>query len=164
MDKPYTLKRAQEKTEQGAEKEHQTMTTTPDYVVVVQCDIVMERCSGYFCEKAFNERNGAFGAYAGTQQELRSLYLTCGGCCGRAVLRKLSDLIRTIKKKEGIAKDRIVVHLASCITKDNFHGLPCPHIDYLKTLIQDKLGLALREDSHISEKAEKRRQEGLYRD
>ena len=164
MDKPYTQKRAQEKTEQGAEKEHQTMTTTPDYVVVVQCDIVMERCSGYFCEKAFNERNGAFGAYAGTQQELRSLYLTCGGCCGRAVLRKLSDLIRAIKKKEGIAKDRIVVHLASCITKDNFHGLPCPHIDYLKTLIQDKLGLALREDSHISEKAEKRRQEGLYRD
>lgn len=75
----------------------------------------------------------------------------------------MSDLIRAIKKKEGIAKDRIVVHLASCITKDNFHGLPCPHIDYLKTLIQDKLGLALREDSHISELAEKRRQEGLYR-
>jgi predicted metal-binding protein len=139
------------------------MSTTPDYVVVVQCDIVMERCSGYFCEKAFHERNGGFVAYSGSQQELRSLYLTCGGCCGRAVLRKLSDLIRTIKKKEGIAKDRIVVHLASCITKDNFHGLPCPHIDYLKTLIQDKLGLALREDSHISELAEKRRQEGIYR-
>jgi hypothetical protein len=30
-------------------------------------------------------------------------------------------------------------------------------------LIQDKLGLALREDSHISELAEKRRREGLYR-
>ena len=126
------------------------MTSEFDYVVVVQCDIVMERCSGYFCEKAFHERNGGFGVYSGSQRELRSLYLTCGGCCGRAVLRKLSDLIRSIEKNEGIAKNRIVVHLSSCITKDSFHGLPCPHIDYLKTLIQGKLGLALREDSHIS--------------
>jgi predicted metal-binding protein len=139
------------------------MTTTFDYVVVVQCDIVMERCSGYFCEKAFNERSGGFGAYAGSQGELRSLYLTCSGCCGRAVLRKLSDLVNSIKKKEGITKDRIVVHLSSCITKDNYHGLPCPHVDYLKTLIRDKLGLALREDTHISELAERRRQQGRYR-
>jgi predicted metal-binding protein len=140
------------------------MNTTPDYVVVVQCDIVMERCSGYFCEKAFNERSGGFGDYSGTQQRLRSLYLTCGGCCGLAVQRKLSELIRSIQNKEGIAKDRIMVHLASCISRDNFHGPPCPHIDYLKTLIQDKLGLALREDSHISELAERRRQKGRYRD
>jgi predicted metal-binding protein len=108
--------------------ENWTMTATFDYVVVVQCDIVMERCSGYFCEKALNERSGGFGAFPGSEQELRSLYLTCGGCCGRAVLRKLSDLIRSIKKKEGITKDRIVVQLASCIIKDNYHGLPCPHI------------------------------------
>ena len=139
------------------------MTASFDYVVVVQCDIVMERCSGYFCEKAFHERSGGFEAYSGSGQELRSLYLTCSGCCGRAVLRKLSDLIRSIKKKEGITKDRIVVQLSSCITKDSYHGLPCPHIDYLKTLIQEKLGLTLREDTHISELAEKRRQKGVYR-
>ena len=83
------------------------MSGSFDYVVVVQCDIVMERCSGYFCEKAFHERNGGFGAYAGSPQELRSLYLTCGGCCGRAVLRKLSDLIRAIKRRGEIDKDRV---------------------------------------------------------
>jgi len=138
------------------------MSASFDYVVVVQCDIAMERCSGYFCEKAFHERSGGFGAYA-DNEKLRSLYLTCSGCCGRAVLRKLSDLVGSIKRKEGITKDRIAVQLSSCITKDNYHGLPCPHIDYLKTLIQEKLGLTLREDTHISELAEKRRQEGVYR-
>jgi predicted metal-binding protein len=137
------------------------MSDSFDYLVVVQCDIVMERCSGYFCEKAFNERNGAFEAYA-DNPGLRSLYLTCSGCCGRAVARKLSDLVGAIKRKEGIEKDRIVVHLSSCITKDNFHGLPCPHIDYLRTLIQDKLRLTVRDDTHISELAEKRRQKGVY--
>ena len=40
--------------------------------------------------------------------------------------------------------------------------LPGPVL-ILKTLIQDKLGLALREDTHISDLAEKRRQEGRYR-
>lgn len=137
------------------------MSDSFDYVVVVQCDIVMERCSGYFCEKAFHERSGGFAGYAGSQP--RSLYLTCSGCCGRAVQRKLSDLIRSIKKKEGIDKDRIVVHLSSCVTRDNYHGLPCPHVDYLKALIQDKLRLTLREGTHISELAEKRRQKGIYR-
>jgi len=31
-----------------------------DYIVIVQCHIVKERCPGYFCEKAFNERTGGF--------------------------------------------------------------------------------------------------------
>jgi len=34
-----------------------------DYIAVVQCDIVKERCSGYYCEKAFHERTGGFAAY-----------------------------------------------------------------------------------------------------
>jgi predicted metal-binding protein len=89
------------------------------------------------------------------------LNMTCGGCCGRAVQRKLSNLTRRIKKQEDIGKDRIVVQLSSCITKDNFHAPPCPHLDYLKALIA-KLGLDVREDTIIYEKSEKRRKEGLY--
>ena len=75
--------------------------------------------------------------------------------------RKLSNLVRRIRKNEGIGKDRIVVQLASCLTKDNFHSSPCPHLDYLKSLIV-KLGLDMCEDSFIEEKSEKRRTEGLY--
>ena len=131
-----------------------------EYIVIVQCHIVKERCSGYNCEKAFNERTGGFAAYP-KEKMYRMLNLTCGGCCGRATHRKLSNLIRRIKKSEGITKDRIVVQLSSCITKDNFHSTPCPHLDYLKALIT-KLGLDVCEDTFVNETSEKRRKAGLY--
>jgi len=131
-----------------------------DYIAIVQCHIVKERCSGYNCELAFNERSGGFSAYP-KDKAYRMLNLTCGGCCGRATHRKLSNLIRRIKKSEGITKDRIVVQLSSCITKDNFHSTPCPHLDYLKSLIA-KLGLDVCEDTYINDESEMRRKTGLY--
>ena len=133
-----------------------------EYIAVVQCDIVKERCSGYYCEKAFHERTGGFAAYP-KDKAYRVINMTCGGCCGRAVHRKLSHLVRRLKKEEGIGKERIVVQLSSCITKDNFHATPCPHLGYLKGLIR-KLGLDIREDTSINEKSQKRRAEGIYAD
>ena len=131
-----------------------------DYIAIVQCQIVKERCSGYNCEQAFNKRIGGFSVYP-KDKSYRALNLTCGGCCGQAVHRKLSNLVRRIKKQEGIGKDRIVVQLASCMTKDNFHSSPCPHLDYLKGLIA-KLGLDVCEDTFINETSEKRRKAGMY--
>ncbi|MBL7224189.1 MAG: CGGC domain-containing protein [Candidatus Brocadiae bacterium] len=131
-----------------------------DYVVIVQCHIVKERCPGYFCEQAFHERTGGFAGYP-ADKAYRSLYITCGGCCGRAVQRKLTSLTRQLEKREGIGKDRIVVQLSSCMTKDNFHGPPCPHLDYIKTLIA-RVGLDVREDTRISDLAEKRRTDGVW--
>ena len=75
-----------------------------DYIVIVQCHIVKGRCSGYFCEKAFHERSGGFSGYS-AEKTYRTLYLTCGGCCGRALHRKLSHLISEISVKEKVAKD-----------------------------------------------------------
>ena len=131
-----------------------------DYLVIVQCAIVMERCSGFFCEKAFTDRTGGFAAYP-ADRTYRTLYLTCGGCCGRGLQRKLIDLRTQLHKREGVGPERIVVQLASCLTRDNFHGPPCPHLDYLRQLIA-KLNLDVREDTHISVKAEQRRQAGIY--
>jgi hypothetical protein len=34
-----------------------------DYIAIVQCHIVKERCSGYFCERAFHHRLGGFAVY-----------------------------------------------------------------------------------------------------
>jgi predicted metal-binding protein len=131
-----------------------------DYLVIVQCDIVMERCSGYFCEKAFHERSGGFSDYP-ADRAYRTLYMTCGGCCGRGLQRKLSNLIAKISEKEGVTKERIVVHLATCMTKDNHHGPKCPFLGYIKKLVS-KLGLDLREDTRISQKSEARRKAGEY--
>ena len=133
-----------------------------DYIVVVQCDIVMERCSGYYCEKAFNERGGGFAVYP-REKAYRTLYLTCGGCCGRAVHRKVYDLIAAIREKEGVKKEKIAVHLSSCITKESYHGPKCPHVDYLKTMIEEKLSLDLIDTSTISETSEGLRNKGVYK-
>jgi predicted metal-binding protein len=124
-----------------------------DYVVVVQCDIVKQRCSGFLCEQSFHERTGGFADYP-KDRAYRTLYMTCGGCCGLAVQRKLTHLARLLKKKENMGKERIVIQLSSCMTRDNFHGPVCPHLDYIK----------VREDTRISPLSEKRRQEGLYRE
>jgi predicted metal-binding protein len=132
-----------------------------DYIAIVQCHLVKQRCSGYFCEKAFHERTGGFSDYS-SAKAYRTLFLTCGGCCGRPLHRKLSHLIQRIKAKEGVGKEKIVVQLSSCITKDNYHGPPCPHLDYLKQLI-GKLGVDVCEDTAISRKAEERRKAGVYK-
>ena len=131
-----------------------------EYIAIVQCHLVKQRCSGYFCEKAFHERSGGFANFAKDKQ-YRKLNMTCGGCSGRALNRKLNNLIRKLKAKEDISKDKIIVQLSSCITKDNFHGPPCPHLNYLKEIIK-KNGLDYQEDTRISKLSEKRRQEGIY--
>lgn len=135
--------------------------TDKEYIVIVQCHLVKQRCSGYFCEKAFNERSGGFANYAKDKQ-YRKLNMTCGGCCGMALNRKLTNLVRKLKAKEDIDKDKVLVQLSSCITKDNFHGSPCPHLDYLKEII-NKIGLDFQEDTRISKLSEKRRRDGIYK-
>ena len=62
-----------------------------EFIVIVQCHLVKQRCSGYSCEKAFHERTGGFSGYS-PDRRYRMMNLTCGGCCGRPVHRKLADL------------------------------------------------------------------------
>ena len=132
-----------------------------DYVVIVQCDIVLERCSGYFCEKAFHERAGGFAGYP-KDKAFRMLTMSCGGCCGRALHRKLGHLKRKLKSKENVDKDRVVVQLSSCIALESFHGPACPHLDYLKALIA-RHGLDVLEGTKIDEHSEEKRKAGAYR-
>jgi predicted metal-binding protein len=132
-----------------------------DYIVVIQCEITKQRGSGYRCEKAFQERSGGFGAYP-KDRAYRINFLTCGGCCGKAVQRKLTHLARQLQEHEGLGRDRIVAQLASCITKDNYHSPRCPFAGYMKELIA-RAGIECREDTHTSPRAEQRRTEGRYR-
>lgn len=130
------------------------------YVVILQCEIVKQRCPGYLCEKALHERAGGFAEYP-RDKAYRYLSITCGGCCGRATHRKLTQFLRTVAKTEDINKEQVLVQLSSCMCKDNYHGPPCPHLGYIKTLIE-RIGLDVREGTVISEKAERRRRDGTY--
>jgi len=88
--------------------------------------------------------------------------MTCGGCCGRATHRKVSHLIKKIGIKEKIAKDKIIIQMASCITQDNYHGPKCPHLGYIKELI-NKLDVDYQEDTYISAISEEKRLSGQYK-
>jgi predicted metal-binding protein len=129
--------------------------TDVKYIVTLQCDIVMERCSGFLCENAFTNRTGGFADYP-ADAKIRYLSFTCGGCCGRATLRKLSNLVKLIQSKTQIAPGEVVLHFASCICKESFHGPVCPHYDYLKELVERK-AITWREGTHISPTSESRR-------
>ncbi len=129
-------------------------------IAIIQCDISLERCPGFFCDRAFVNRTGGFEKLE-YEKATRKLNISCGGCCGKSVHRKLSLLAQKAKKFDGIEKDEILVKLASCITKENYHGPKCPHLDYIIKLIKG-LGMNLSLDTHISKKAEERRISGIY--
>lgn len=137
--------------------------TTKSYVVVVQCDrVVHEVCPGSLCEHAFNAREDAFARYP-ADRPVRYNAISCGGCPGTAVLRKLMNLAHNLKKREQTDRSIVVVHLSTCITRSNHHGPRCPHIEYIKGQVA-RAGFDCVEDSRISPSAEKRRQEGCYKD
>ena len=131
------------------------------YIAVVQCQIVLERCSGFLCEKSFHDRSGGFEELE-KDKEYRVVHLGCGGCCGRAVQRKIYDLIGTSNEYDKINKDEILVKFSSCITKESYHGPKCPHLDYLVDLMK-KLKVDVSFDTHISDISEERRTKGVYK-
>ena len=134
-----------------------------DYVVVVQCDQAMNQvCAGFQCEWAFSARLDAFARYP-ADKPIRYLSMSCGGCPGRAVTRKLINLKKGLKKREQRDIESVAVHLSTCITRSSHHGPKCPHIDAIKHQVE-LAGFSWVEDSRISKLTEKRRAEGMYAD
>jgi len=126
---------------------------------IVQCDIAKERCSGLACINSFDKRIDAFEGYEET--DIMAVPFNCGGCPGRRIGRSAAHLARRAEHKAGIKKEEIVIHLASCITTDNGHYPPCPHLGYI-TLMLERKGFRLRKGSYKSKTAERRRTEGRY--
>jgi predicted metal-binding protein len=113
------------------------------------------------CDRAFVNRTGGFEGLSLTDGA-RKISFTCGGCCGRALHRKLVLLKKKAKQFDNIEPEEILVKLASCISTDNYHGPPCPHLAYLKELTR-KVGLPFSCDTTISKKAEEKRAAGVYK-
>jgi predicted metal-binding protein len=131
------------------------MHTSYKYIIILQCHIVKERCSGFLCEKAYYNRKDLFAAYK-SEENLRMISFTCGGCCGRATLRKLENFLKCLNKSTDIKSSEIRLHFSSCICKESYHGSVCPHFDYLKTLVERK-NIKYIEGTTISQKAALRR-------
>ena len=102
------------------------------FVVIIQCELVHKKCSGFACTDSFYNRDEMFKSY---KENTKYISFTCGGCCGKLVSGKLSHFSKKILKKTDYKKDEVIVHLASCMTSDNYHSDRCPHIDYIKDII-----------------------------
>ena len=48
----------------------------PELVVIIQCEDVVKRCSGFLCMRDFYDRTGKFEGY---HNETRYMTMTCGG-------------------------------------------------------------------------------------
>lgn len=129
------------------------------YVLIIQCELAHNRCSGYACSNAFYNKTGMFESYEG---DTRYISFTCGGCCGKGVSAKLEHFARRVKKAEEVGKEDVKIHLASCIVTDNHHYDRCPHVDYIKDIIHKKGYKNIVEGSYISKNAKKKREEGIY--
>lgn len=131
----------------------------PELVVIIQCDDVVKRCSGFLCMNEFYERTGKFEGYP---DEVRYMSITCGGCCGNLLTPKLENLGMRLRKAN-INKEDVVIHFASCVCSDNSHRLPCPFMNRMKALLNRKGFNNIVLGTHVSQKAEAKRQAGIYK-
>ena len=129
------------------------------FVVIIQCELVHKKCSGFACTDSFYNRDEMFKSY---KENTRYISFTCGGCCGKLVSGKLSHFSKKILKKTDYKKDEVIVHLASCMTSDNYHSDRCPHIDYIKDIIV-KRSYDFLEGTKIKKNAEIKREKGIYK-
>ena len=134
-----------------------------ELVVIIQCEDVVKRCSGFLCMNDFYERIGKFENYSDKDSnKIRYMTITCGGCCGNLLTPKLENLGMRLKKAN-IDKNNVIIHFASCICSDNSHRQPCPFMNRMKMLLLRKGFNNIVLGTHVSKKAEAKRQAGIYK-
>lgn len=132
---------------------------SPELVIIIQCEDVVKRCSGFLCMNDFYDKTGKFEGYP---DETRYMSITCGGCCGNLLTVKLENLGMRLRKAN-MNKDDVVFHFASCVCSDNAHRIPCPFMNRMKSLLNRKGFSNIVSGTHISKKAEEKRKAGIYK-
>ncbi|WP_053955529.1 CGGC domain-containing protein [Inediibacterium massiliense] len=130
------------------------------YVVMIQCDLAHRRCSGFACTNTFYKKEGKFEGYT---HNVPYIAFTCGGCCGKGVAAKIEHFSRQLKKNADIKQEEVSIHLSSCMTTDNHHYDRCPHIDYIKNILNKKGFYHIIEGTYITKSATHLREKGVYK-
>ncbi len=130
------------------------------YVVVIQCDHTMKRCSGFACSESFFGKTAAFSGY---KDGTKYLTMSCGGCNGACVAGRLEHFEMKLRSLTDIKKSEVAVHLATCVVTDNRHHDRCPFVDYIKEIIRKNGFENIVEGTYQSQASRKLRQEGVYK-
>jgi predicted metal-binding protein len=88
-----------------------------------------DMCPGSTDFKVMKEKKLAF---EGVEGEIEVIgFVSCGGCPGKKAVTRAAEMVKR-------GADTIV--LASCITRGNPIGFPCPHAEQMKAAIKKKVG------------------------
>jgi len=71
-------------------------------------------------------------AFEGIEEEIELVGVnTCGGCPGKKAVSRASEMV---------SRGADTIALASCITKGNPIGFPCPFAELMKKAIREEVG------------------------
>ncbi|MCF8011116.1 MAG: CGGC domain-containing protein [Clostridiales bacterium] len=96
---------------------------------LIRCRQTEDMCPGTMDFKIIREKKCAF---EGIKEDIEIIGLvTCGGCPGKKAVTRAEEMVKR-------GADTIVI--ASCITRGNPIGFPCPFANQIKEAIEKKLG------------------------
>lgn len=102
-------------------------------VGLIRCMQTEDMCPGTTDFMFMREKKGAF---EGVEEEIELIGVnSCGGCPGKKAVARACEMVKR-------GADTIV--LASCITKGNPIGFPCPFAAQMKEAIMKKVGEQIR--------------------
>jgi predicted metal-binding protein len=98
-------------------------------VGLIRCMQTEDMCPGNTDFKVMKEKKLAF---EGVEGEIEIIgFISCGGCPGKKAVTRAAEMVKR-------GADTIV--LASCITRGNPVGYPCPHAEQMMEAIKKKVG------------------------
>ncbi|MBU5592291.1 CGGC domain-containing protein [Clostridium sp. MSJ-4] len=76
---------------------------------------------------------------------------------------KLEHLSKKLRVKNNIDKDKVIIHLSSCMKKDNNHYDRCSHLDYIKNILFKKGYENIIERSFLAKSVERKKDKDIYK-
>lgn len=100
---------------------------------LIRCQQTEDMCPATTCLKAINHKVFAF---KGIEEEIEPIGVnTCGGCPGKRAVTRAAEMVR---------RGADTIALASCITRGNPIGFPCPHAAQMQAAIREEVGEEIR--------------------
>ncbi len=118
-------------------KEYVNKNTRKDVLFMkiglIRCRQTEDMCPGTMDFKIIREKKYAFD---GIKEEIEIIgMVSCGGCPGKKAVTRAEEMVK---------RGADIIVLASCITRGNPIGFPCPHAKQIKAAIENKLGNKIR--------------------
>lgn len=98
-------------------------------VGIIRCMQTEDMCPASTDFKVMKSKKGAFENVEG-EVELIGI-TTCGGCPGKKAISRAVEMVR---------RGADTIAFASCISKGNPIGYPCPHAKAMMEAVRNKLG------------------------